>query len=131
MQECWKDAKNERPSFRELQGMLQVQYDDVLRSETQKGAMLYANPSHEELADRFDVSLNPDVNPSTVEDGGESDMALAFASWTPEAESSRLFKPGDVHSFLNSIEKDLGSAKVNFGRGRMFCILKRCHASSR
>eukprot|EP00960_Hanusia_phi_P009028 260243-Hanusia_phi.AAC.1 len=91
--------------------MLQGQYDDVLRSECQSGAMLAANPSQEELAGRFDVSLNPDVNPSTVEDGGESDMALAFASWMPEAESSRLFKPGDVNSFLNNIEKDPGAAK--------------------
>eukprot|EP00960_Hanusia_phi_P020516 604975-Hanusia_phi.AAC.1 len=64
--------------------MLQAQYDDVLRSESQSGVT-------EELAEQFDVSLNPDVNPSTVEDGGESDMALAF---------------------LNIIDKDSGAAKV-------------------
>ena len=68
---------------------------------------MIGNPKAQDvLEDHFDVSLNPQSTSYRV--GGsetEYEVALAFASWMPEAESTRQFNPNDVKVFLDQIDK--------------------------
>ena len=64
---------------------------------------MIGNPRPQDvLEDYFDVSLNPE---SSGENKTQHDLALFFANWMPEAESTRQFNPNDVKAFLDQIEK--------------------------
>ena len=132
MQQCWKTSKHERPTFADLQRLLQGQYDDALRLSVErhdegkvssfffsvlillpwcKDVLLFlqmvGNPKAQDvLEDHFDVSLNPESTAyRSCESETEDEAALAFANWMPEEESARQFNPNDVKVFLDQIDK--------------------------